>query len=578
MDKRYSRERVKGFLHAEGTKMVNGRGEQVILRGWGMGNWDNPEAFMLGIQSGFGGMKPGEYSPMGRMDRGRSMEHILRETCGTEYTESFWDRWHRAYLSEEDIKLLAERGYNSVRLPIRAGTFLKEEPGVQFNETSFQMLDDVLDWCEKYSVYAIIDVHAASAGQSCIPCDDGVDNCPHFYTDEDGMERLHLLMEEFARRYRDRTIVGGYDCVNEPLSVTPTVERYTPVLQEFYQEMIRRFRQLDKNHMFLLNGVQVSSLVHIFDRDFDPQCHNWGISLHCYEMVSPEPVSVSDVLNKCRELQVPLWMGETGGRNEHAWQTTMYEILREHDAGYNLWCWKTCVGAGCASVLNFTVPEEWHLIVDYATKGGPKPAFEHAQRIWDEYLEAVKAENCAENTQYHPYLLRAGDFEIPAIGYNDLPADSRNGTLELPSGTNYRLSDRLEIVYEKGFHPPVGFPGMGAQGIHLRDHMHLRLHAGEFVTYHVEEDGPCRVSVTYCAKAPAAIRLTADGTVVFEGTLPPAAETPAKPEEKNPLFPTEPAAAKLSEKPLGETNGRHEWKLEVLSGEADFGSVIIRKK
>ena len=26
-------------------------------------------------------------------------------------------------------------------------------------------------------------------------------------------------------------------------------------------------------------------------------------------------------------------MGETGGRNEHAWQTTMYEILAEYHAG-----------------------------------------------------------------------------------------------------------------------------------------------------------------------------------------------------------------------------------------------------
>ena len=31
--------RVKGFLHADGRRMVNGCGEEVLLRGWGMGNW-----------------------------------------------------------------------------------------------------------------------------------------------------------------------------------------------------------------------------------------------------------------------------------------------------------------------------------------------------------------------------------------------------------------------------------------------------------------------------------------------------------------------------------------------------------
>ena len=47
----------------------------------------------------------------------------------------------------------------------------------------------------------------------------------------------------------------------------------------------------------------------------------------------------------------------------------MYEILAEYHAGYNLWCWKTVEGAGCASILNFNVPDEWHLITDYAING-----------------------------------------------------------------------------------------------------------------------------------------------------------------------------------------------------------------
>lgn len=35
-----------------------------------------------------------------------------------------------------------------------------------YNEDSFAMLDDVLDWCETYQVYAVVDFHAATAGQS----------------------------------------------------------------------------------------------------------------------------------------------------------------------------------------------------------------------------------------------------------------------------------------------------------------------------------------------------------------------------------------------------------------------------
>ena len=198
---------------------------------------------------------------------------------------------------------------------------------------------------------------------------------------------MFLLTEEFMRRYKDRWIIGAYDCINEPISMTPRREELTPKLVYFYEEMIRRCRKIDQKHLFLLNGTQFSSLTYFFDHEFDPEYHNWGISLHAYEMVVPEVASLASVLRTCREQKICLWMGETGGRNEHAWQTTMYEILAEYHAGYNLWCWKTVEGAGCASILNFNVPDEWHLITDYAINGAAKPSYEHAQAIWDSYLE-----------------------------------------------------------------------------------------------------------------------------------------------------------------------------------------------
>ena len=46
---------VEGFLHAAGRKIVNEAGETVILRGYGVGNWMNPEGFMVGGTAPFGG-------------------------------------------------------------------------------------------------------------------------------------------------------------------------------------------------------------------------------------------------------------------------------------------------------------------------------------------------------------------------------------------------------------------------------------------------------------------------------------------------------------------------------------------
>ena len=91
--------------------------------------------------------------------------------------------------------------------------------------------------------------------QSGIPCDDGVDNGQHLYDDEESMERMFLLMEEFMRRYKDRWIIGAYDCINEPISMTPRREELTPKLVYFYEEIVQtkrlRYRQLFRERLFL---------------------------------------------------------------------------------------------------------------------------------------------------------------------------------------------------------------------------------------------------------------------------------------------------------------------------------------
>ncbi|MDY2600537.1 MAG: cellulase family glycosylhydrolase, partial [Eubacteriales bacterium] len=167
MSGRYDNSRVKGMLHARGRKIVNGDGEEIILRGWGAGNWTNPEGFMVGIGEKYMGscMSP-ELALPGRFQSGRTMTTVIRETCGTKYAREFWPRWHAAHLAEADIREMARLGYNSIRLPLTAWVLLPEEPEAEFDEAGFEMLTRVLDACEKYRIYAILDLHGAPGGQS----------------------------------------------------------------------------------------------------------------------------------------------------------------------------------------------------------------------------------------------------------------------------------------------------------------------------------------------------------------------------------------------------------------------------
>lgn len=526
----FEHSRVTGFLHADGTVMKNGNGEEVLLRGWGMGNWNNPEGFMLGGVSDFNIAPDGSIQHMGRLDRGRSMEQVVRETCGSAYAEEFWKKWHRAYLGEADIRHLSELGYNSVRLPIRACCFLREEPGIQFNEDSFSMLEDIFSWCEQYRVYAILDLHAAVGGQSSLPCDDGIDNVPRLFLDEESRERTLILCEEFARRYHDRWILGAYNYINEPLSI-PTWSYLDAKLRDFYLELVRRVRVLDKNHLFLLEGTHFSSRVSIFDCNFDPECNNWGISIHCYGS-RPEVPVFSLALKKREELNIPLWMGETGGPDE--WMASLYELLLEYHIGFNIWCWKIAEGSDAAHAMSFTLPDEWQLIVDYAVHGGGKPSYEHAQKIWNQYLENVRAEHCGQNPATHSHVLRHGRFSVPAVCYDALPG-THCGHTETGGVGKYRLADCMDIVFAPGYETKETIFGAPRPDTDWQN-MQLHLHEGDSAGYTVRDTAgggqvvlhyhgaeQCRIQVRL-GDAPAEEQaLPPDGVLTLSG-LPAAAE------------------------------------------------------
>ena len=154
---KYNNQCVKGVLKTQGTRFVNGDGEEIILHGYGVANWENVEGFMIGSATLsreqakfllFPG--PGNDHNPDRWTCRRFVSRQIRELCGQKYMESFWDRWEENHLREEDIALMAEMGFNCVRVVLNANALLDEEPGIHFNERAFTRLEHVIDWCEKY--------------------------------------------------------------------------------------------------------------------------------------------------------------------------------------------------------------------------------------------------------------------------------------------------------------------------------------------------------------------------------------------------------------------------------------------
>lgn len=512
---KFGRSLVKGFLHSEGTKIVNGDGQEIILQGYGCGNWTNPEGFMVGAPTDIE-LKGGIFSPKlispRRFDRRRTMDQTIRELCGSDYARAFWPKWYRNHLSEADIRAMAEVGLNSVRLPLNAMTFLEEEPGIHWIEDGFEMLDDVIDWCEKYGIYAILDLHGAPGGQSGTACDGGLDNIPHLFIDDESRERALLLWEKLAERYKDRWIVGGYDLLNEPVSL-PNHHYCVPLLAKFYDEAIARIRKIDKNHMFTLEGSCFSRSNEIFDHDYDPECHNWCIHVHIYGP-SPEKKVLYPYLLKGMEYQVPVWIGEGGADAVN--NSVFYEIAASYGIGFCLWCWKTAMEVpGKTRCVGYALPKDWEVVRTYCA-GGPKPSYERSVQIFDELLENIRYEKCVHNKDFIRQTRRIPRLNLPAVGYDD-EKDAYCSTWDFGNLLDYRLEDHTKLVWTPGMEEPrPGFDMYEDENIQKPfnplDALMLELGTGEFAVYTVHEvyEG-CRVKLMSMGAPAAVVAVECDG-------------------------------------------------------------------
>ena len=464
MKKNISRNRVSGFLNTDGRRLVNGDGEEILLMGWGLGNWLLCEGYMWLAYD------------LPRFDRPRRIEAMVEELTGKAYAEKFWNRFRASYITENDIQMMADMGYNSVRIPINSRLFLQEGPGIHFLEDGFRLLDRVIDWCEQYRLYAFIDLHGAPGGQTGANIDDSVDDVCRLLMDEDCFEKGLCLWEKIARRYADRWIVGGYDLLNEPIRPVRfpgdvDLAKYVPKLAEFYERCIARIRNVDPNHVITLEGHHWATEPAFFDHVYDPKM---VIHFHRYGC-APDISAFQPWLELSEKLNVPLWLGETG-ENTMEWFSAMMPMAASLNIGVNMWPWKkmNCRNSPCSVIP----PMEWQQILDYA-RNGVHPGYEKAQKILNEYLKNMLVENCFINEKLAANVFRLPGCTIAGTDFDELPGEgiSWQHRTDVPETASYRKNTGMYLYRrfaerEKRFH----FDGEWAQYV-------LRLREGEFACY-----------------------------------------------------------------------------------------------
>jgi hypothetical protein len=382
---------AQSYLRTNGTDMVDESGNKVFLRGVGLGNWMLPEGYMWK----FG--KDG--------DRPRRIEKIVINCIGQEKADQFWKSFRQHYITEADIRRIAELGYNSVRPALNSRLFITEGDNNEFSEEGFQLLDNLITWCKKYKLYVIIDMHGAPGGQTGQNIDDSPNDQPELFMDAKNQDLLEKLWIKIAERYKDEPIVAAYDLLNEPLPEnTGAAEKYKHLLVPVYERLIKAIRAVDQKHMITLEGYNWSNNWSLFDKPLDT---NVFYQFHYYCWDRPDNLNdISYFLEKQKQLNTPVWVGETGEKNNTIYfATTQY--FEKHNIGWSFWPWKKMETIN--TPYSIKAPAGWEAITAYS-RGKEKPDTSvNAEKIFDDLIENIKLEKCV----YFPDVVNAMFRRLP---------------------------------------------------------------------------------------------------------------------------------------------------------------------
>ena len=353
------------MLKVKGTGIVDARGVQVRLCGFGVGGWMNSENFI----NGYPGFESG-------------LRAALAEELGRSQAEFLWNRMLDHFLAEDDIRLMKELGCTVVRLPLNYRHFeTDEQPGVWL-EKGFNRLNQALAWCRKHELYAILDMHAVPGWQDPDWHSDHYGHLALIWSHRQFQDRFVTLWEEFARRYKDESAIAGYNIMNEPVTGVPYGFfgfPYNPdwdAMNRLNRRTVEAIRRIDADHIIFLEGDKFSALFSGMDA---PSAENLVYSSHNYVKpclgIGPYPGEFSDVhwnrnhmktdferqegTTFCNKHGVPLWVGEFGAALDGNKAEVPYRlkalddqlsVFEEAGVDWTIWTWKDMGMMGLAFV------------------------------------------------------------------------------------------------------------------------------------------------------------------------------------------------------------------------------------
>jgi endoglucanase len=560
----------QGFLKTDGKKIVNEGGENVLLRGMGLGGWMLQEGYML---------KKNEEGQQHKI-RGR-IEFLV----GPERTEEFYNQWLSNHTRKIDIDSLKAWGFNSVRLPMHYNLYtlpVEKEPVAGKNtwlEKGFKMTDDVLAWCRANKMYLILDLHAAPGGQGTdMNISDRDPQKPSLWDSEANRQKTIALWKQIATRYSNEPWIGAYDLINEPnwgfedYKADPNGlrESRNEPLKKLMVDITNAIREVDKKHIIVIEG---NGWGNNYNNMLPPWDNNMVLSYHKYWNYNDD-ASVAHIIKSRDQYNVPVWLGETG-ENSNVWYSQAIHLLEKNNIG---WAWWPLKKMGSNNPLEVKSNDGYEKILAYWYGKGPKPDPSTAWAGLQQLGEDLKLENNiyhrdvvdammrqSHSAQVRPFKNHTltNTLTIAAVDYNM----GRNGKAYYDLDTaNYWVSQGPRGGNKGRVYRNDGVDLM-QDSLNTSNYFVTDFESGEWLQYTVNtpEAGTCSMELTaYSADAPAVFSIRLNGAAVSSGLTFPAAKGKDW--------------TSLQLKDVRLKQGQNTITVRVESGKAAFKSISLKKQ
>ena len=368
----------KVFLKRDKTSIIDAQGKPIFLKGVNFGGWLMMEAYFT-------------HAPNLAQ---QIFENEFTKQCGTKALSELIGKFRDNFITETDVKQVALWEMNCIRLPFHYK--------IATDPKAISYIDQAIGWARKYKVYLILDLHAAYGAQNSDWHSDSLNGKADLWTIKSNRRKTYCLWEKLADRYKDETIIAGYDILNE------AVLQDADLLNEFYRESIKAIRRSDKNHILFIEGKHWAQQIDALD-DFADD--NWVYSIHFYEPIEfafnlipfmryPLVGCDKDALRRrmegyslfAQKRQRPIHVGEfgvnyrQGAYNEHLYLQDELKCFNDFGFHWNYWTYK--------AVKNYSFPDgvfSYRPDSPWVHRIGPKTGWNCWAECWPKYKNEMVA-------------------------------------------------------------------------------------------------------------------------------------------------------------------------------------------